>query len=126
MWRGGDRQFRSETERVVLVRVAPTTRTRASTSDHLQLAVAVPGNPGLAGCQTDRRAGDQRVWVRIVSGWVHIPDQRFLSSATVVHLQWAVACWANARDGPVAGSTRATSAAVLSAACRPAFPIRWQ
>ena len=81
MWRGGDRHFRSETERVVLVRVAPTTRTRALTSDDLQLAVAVPCNPGLAGCQTDRRAGDQRVWVRIVSGWVR-PDQQFWPPAT--------------------------------------------
>jgi hypothetical protein len=46
---------------------------RAVASDWLPLAVAVPATLAIAGNQSDGRPGDQRVWVRIVSGWVHPP-----------------------------------------------------
>ncbi len=44
-----------------------------SASACLLLAVAVPADLGIAGRQTDGRAGDQQRWVRIVSSWVHLP-----------------------------------------------------
>src|SRR6266508_1534192 len=67
-----------------------------SASACLLLAVAVPADLGIAGHQTDGRAGDQGRWVRIVSSWVRPPaiaeeDARSMGAVAVGLLAGAVA-----------------------------------
>src|SRR6266511_2999136 len=114
-------------ECVVLVRVAPTTRTRASTSHHLQLAAAVPGNPGLG------RAA-RLIVGPVTSGFGFVLCPAGCTSLTSGFCPPRPSSTSNGRwhagqmlgTAPLLVRLRATSAAVLSAACRPAFPIRWQ
>jgi len=64
----------------------PTTAPGTSNPDLRVLAATVVA--GLALCETNGRAGDQRVWVRVVSGWVH---PRYRRSGSVFRRAFLVA-----------------------------------